>query len=78
MTFLAAKKTYRYGDSIAYRCVSRMLAHVPCPFAPVRPPQHAVRPPVAVRPPRAASIRYNCLTLLRETTVVWSCEIHGA
>ena len=65
MTFLAAKKTYRYGDSIAYRCVSRMLARTPQPFVPtvrhlpavlppkhaVRSSHHAVRPPAARRPP---------------------------
>ncbi len=27
------------------------------------------------RGPLVASARYSCLTLLRETTVVWSCEI---
>ena len=37
MTFLAAKKTYRYGDSIAYPQVSRVSAPA------TRPPQHAVR-----------------------------------
>ena len=38
MTFLAAKKTYRYGDSIAYPQVLR----VPAPA--IYPLQHAVRP----------------------------------
>ena len=66
---LTAKKTYRYGDSIAYCCVSRMLARTPQPFVPtvrhlpaVRPPKHAVRsshhavrPSVARHPPATAA-----------------------
>ena len=44
MTFLAAKKTYRYGDSIAYPQVLRVSALA------TRPLQLAVRPPRAVRP----------------------------
>ena len=54
MTFLAEKKTYRYGDSIAYPQVSR----VPAPAT--RPPQHAVRvypwsPPARDKPSICAS-----------------------
>ena len=77
LTLLTKKNTYRYGDSIAKCRVSRILAHTPYPFAPTPRYLPAVRVYLqCARPSRAA--RYSCLTLLRETTVVWSCEMHGA
>ena len=52
MTFIAAKKTYRYGDSIAYPQVSR----VPAPET--RPLQHVVR--VYPQPPRDRDKSSTC------------------
>ena len=58
MTFLAAKKTYRYGDSIAYPQVSRV------------PRLRLACRSVRFAHYYLCITRYSCLTLLRETTVV--------
>ena len=36
LMLLTAKKTHRYGDSIAYCCVSHVLERTPHLFAPAR------------------------------------------